>query len=411
MKKKIWIFNHYAQPPKYETRVRNNKMAHYLQLKGYDVTIFSASSLHNTNINLIQSHEKYIFKKYDDLKFVHIKCLSYEGNGFKRKINMLLFPRRLYKYTKKFSEKPDIVINDLSILAFDYPFKIARRYKCPIITEVRDLWPRSIVEYGLLNEKSILAKFLYYVEKKMYLKSDSIIFSMEGGKDYIVEKGWNSGIDLSKVKHINNGVDLEAFNYNREHYQFKDPDLDNQEIFKVVYIGSIRKVNNISVLVGVAECLKKREIKKIKLLVYGDGNERQILKDRCIDERIDCIEFKGYVEKKYIPYILSKCNLNLLHGASSRLAKYGISLNKSFDYLASGHPTLSDIDANYDYILNNNAGKKVDCTSDSILQGILYFYHLSKKDYTIICKNAKKTALDYDYKNLTDKLIHVIEGD
>lgn len=410
MKKNIWIFNHFAEPPEYETRVRNNKMAHFLQLQGYNVTIFSASTIHNTKINLIKNGEKYIKKEYDDLKFVHINCPNYEGNGLKRKINMVVFPWKLYKYTKNFNEKPDVIINDLTVMAFDFPFKIARRYKCPIITEIRDLWPESIIAYGLLKKKSLLAKLLYRVEKNAYIKSDSIVFSMEGGKDYIVEKGWNKNVELEKIFQINNGVDLEEFEYNKAHYKIDDTDLENNCIFKVIYVGSIRKANNIEMLINAAKILQNNQKNNIKILIYGDGNEREMLMQQCKNEGIENIIFKGQIDKKFIPYVLSKGNLNLMHGASPEISKYGLSLNKSFDYLASGRPILSDIDTKYDYIIKNNAGIKVSCDPNSICQGVLYFYNLDEKSYENYCKNARQTALCYDYKKLTDRLIYIIEN-
>ena len=47
MQKKIWLINHYAMPPDLEPRVRTIKLAHYLTLKGYDVKVIAASSMHN----------------------------------------------------------------------------------------------------------------------------------------------------------------------------------------------------------------------------------------------------------------------------------------------------------------------------------------------------------------------------
>ena len=72
---------------------------------------------------------------------------------------------------------------------------------------------------------------------------------MEGAYDYIVEQGWENEIPRSKVYHINNGVDLEQFDYNTEHFRVDDPDLDDPNTFKVVYTGSIRKANGLGILV------------------------------------------------------------------------------------------------------------------------------------------------------------------
>lgn len=405
----IWIFNHYAGPPSLCMGLRHFNFAKYLKQAGYKVTIFASSAQHNSNINLINDDKKYIEYIEEDIPFVYIKTRQYQSNGKERIKNMFDYYRGVLKEADNF-EKPDVIIgSSVHPLACLAAIKLSKKYHCKNIVEIRDLWPESLVEYGIIKRNGYLSKILYKCEKYLYKKADQLVFTMEGGKDYIVDQGWQNDIDLSKVHHVNNGIDLKEYEYNKKNNIYHDADLEDTDTFKVVYIGSIRRVNNIEMIVDVAKVLKNTNSKNIKILLYGDGNEREALKKRCIAERIENIAFKGSVEKKYIPYILSKCDLNLMHGASMKLGKYGLSLNKSFDYLASDHPILSDIDANYDYIINNNAGKKVECIPENIVKGMLSFLDLSKDKYNSIGENARKTALKYDFKNLTDQLIEIIE--
>lgn len=407
MKKTVWIFNHYAEPPQYETRVRNNVMAKYLMRAGYDVTIFGASTIHNTDINLITDGSPYIRREYDGLKFVHINVPGYSGNGLSRKLNLLAFPYRLWKYTKRLGEKPDVIVNDLDVMAMDFPFMIAKRYRVPIITEVRDLWPESIIEYGLLKRNSLLAKFLYAVEKRMYKKSDAVVFSMEGGYDYIREKGWENKIPQDKVFYINNGVDLEVFRDNREHFQISDPDLENPDIFKVVYTGSIRRVNNLGLLLDAA---KEVTAPHVRFLIWGSGDEEAALKQRVADEQIKNVVFKGNVEKKYIPYITSRADINYMHGTPTSLFRFGISPNKLFDYFAAGKPILMDIPCKYNPVEQTGAGITVSepCPAQ-ISARIMEMAGMDGETYQQFCHNADQAAQKFDFKVLTQKLIDIIE--
>lgn len=409
-KKTIWIFNHHAQPPQYETRIRNNAMAKYLMEAGYDVTLFGASTIHNTDINLITDGSSFIRREYDGLKFVHIKAPQYHGNGLSRKINMLLFPYRLWKYTKRLEEKPDIIINDLTVMAMSFPFMIAKRYKCPIITEVRDLWPESIVAFGLLKRNSLLAKFLYAVERRMYLKSDRIVFSMEGGYDYIVERGWEKDIPREKVYHINNGVDLNTFLENRERHQIQDMDLEDPNTFKVVYAGAIRKANGVDQIVACAD--KLRDYNNIKFIIFGSGPDMEPLRDLCAAKGIHNVIFKGHVEKRYIPYILSRSDLNVLNydPGSVEVFRFGSSQNKLFEYLASGKPILSNIQIAYSLVTSRHCGVEAENpTTDAMVEAILRIYRMSSEERADIEKNCQETAQDYDYKRLTQQLQLLIE--
>ena len=69
------------------------------------------------------------------------------------------------------------------------------------------------------KEKQYYCKILYQGEKWIYKKADSIIMTWEGGKDYIIDQGWEKEIDLAKVNHISNGVVIDSFDRNSEEIQ------------------------------------------------------------------------------------------------------------------------------------------------------------------------------------------------
>lgn len=92
-------------------------------------------------------------------------------------------------------------------------------------------------------------------------------------------------------------MDLEEFDRNRETFRLDDPDLLDDETFKVVYTGSIRLVNNLGKIVEMAEYMKEHGEDKIKFLLYGDGTEREELIKLCQEKGLDNIKFPGKVEK------------------------------------------------------------------------------------------------------------------
>ena len=168
-------------------------------------------------------------------------------------------------------EKPDVIVADCNCINYRGLQKFAKKYGIAFVTEVRDLWPLSIVEYMGISDKNPVIKYLYGQEKRMYKNSDAIIFSMPGGGDYIKDKGWEKQVSLDKVFNINNGIDVEEQQRQAKENAFSDPDLDDDS-FKVIYCGSIRKVNNVGKLVEAAELLK--EDKDVKFLIYGDGTQK-----------------------------------------------------------------------------------------------------------------------------------------
>ena len=417
MKKNIWIFHHYATPPSMSGLVRPYELGKQLKKKGYESTIFASAFLHYTKENLILDKKRYVEYLDNGVRFIFVRTSEYKGNGLSRIFNFISFAYNLYLVARRFlktRDKPDVIYasspHPLTLLA---GLKIAKKLKIPCVCEIRDLWPESFVAYGLIKKNNPLTKVLYWGEKWIYKKADRLIFTMEGGKDYIIDRGWDKKrggpIDLDKVYHINNGVDLEVFNYNKKHYIIEDDDLNDPNTFKVVYAGSIRRVNNVKKIVDVAAYLQANFTDKIKFLIYGTGDEKEYLQNYCSKNEINNVVFKGYVEKKYIPYILSKCNLNIMHFTQSNLKKYGGSLNKMFDYFASGRPILSDCKFGYDLIEKYNCGIVIDNANEvELAEAIIKFYKMSVNEYSVFCKNTIMAAKNYDYKVLVEALENII---
>ena len=413
---KIWILNHYATNQYFDGTGRHQAFAKYLTRKGHDVKIFCANTVHNSDI-IVDTEDNNEIEKIgkDDARYVFVNTRKYTGNGKDRVLNMLDFytglKRALNKY-EKIEGKPDVIIaSSVHPLTLVAGLKWGSKRKIKCICEIRDLWPESIVEFTDFTRKNLAIKLLYRLEKWTYKKADALIFTMEGGCQYILDKKWEDVIDLNKIYHINNGVDLELFNENRENNIYEAEIYKDTNKINIVYAGSVRAANNVKNLAYVAKELKERNIDNINIFIYGDGSNRKYIENYIDENKLDNIHMMGKVEKIYIPSILSrKNNINCLNYQYSEIFRYGGSQNKLFEYLASGNPVLANVRMGYDIVEKYDAGIVVG--SDDIndwVKAILYLVGLDKHDYNQMCENAKKAASDYDFKVLTDKLIYVID--
>lgn len=418
MKKHIWIMNHYAGGMFFDHGGRHYNFAKYLKQAGYEPVVFCCNAKHGKAEQFYDTESLWHEHTAEEIEtpFVFIKARTYAGNGKQRVLNMADFYRNVQKAAKEYARahgKPDIIyassVHPLTLVA---GIRLAKYFDVECICEVRDLWPETIVEYSSrFTKKNPVIKLLYQGEKWIYKKADKLIFTMEGGKDYIIDQEWDTGhggpIDLTKVFYINNGVDLEAFQYNREHYQVEDPDLEDPETFKVVYTGSIRKVNNLGLLLDAAKEIRNP---RVKFLIWGGGDELEILRQRAAEEHIENVVFKGKVEKKYIPYITSRADLNLAHNTTSPLFRFGISFNKLFDYLAAGKPILSDFPCPYNPAVQASAGLSVEAPSPGVVaQAVEQFAEMDMERYAAFCRHSQSAAKQYDFYELTKKLVQVIE--
>lgn len=402
----IWIIDHYSVPTKYYPLARNTNFAKKLIERGHTVKIFAASTVHNSNINLVND---FLYKEIteDGVTYILIKCINYKGNGIKRIINILDFSRKLKKVCS-FFDKPDVIISQsMTLNACAEGIKLGKKYKCKKIAQITDLWPETIVAYGLCKKYNPIVLYLRNLEKWIYLNSDKIIFSMEGAYDYIIEQKWENEIPKNKIAYINNGIDINNFDKNINN-RIMDKDLDNDDIYKIVYTGSIRKVNNVGILLDVA---KNIEYPNIKFLIWGNGDELNYLKDRIIKEKIENVVLKGKIDKKNIPYIVRKAQINIVHATTTHLTRFGISYNKMFDYLAAGKPILTTFNCKYNPSIMHGVGFEVEKQSvANIANKIKNIYLLPKSEYDEICSRTKEVAKLYDFDVLTDKLLDVINS-
>lgn len=404
MQKNIWILNHYAKLGS----GRHYKFAYNLSKKGYNVKLFAASTMHNSNKNRINDNQtKYIEEIERGVPCIYIKARNYVGNGRQRILNMLDYALGLMSVSKKFDkEKPDIILaSSVHPLTWVSGYRLARRYNAKFIAETRDLWPETLIAMGQIKRNSMPAKMLYALERFIYKKADRLIFTFPGGKDYVE----NIGLDSSKVRYINNGIDIDEFNDNKEKHIYNDIDLNNKNTFKILYTGSMGQANELIYVIKAAERIKELGINDVKFILFGDGYQREELEEYAENNGLDNVIFKGRVEKKYIPSILSKSSLNIFTGKHIYLYKYGLSLNKMFDYFASGKPTLSNIECGYDMLEKYDCGITVGGgSSEDLAEGVLKFYNMPHEEYDRYCRNALKAAEDFDFKLLTDKLEKII---
>lgn len=416
MNKTVWILNHYAGNMYLVGGGRHYYISKYLKEKGYNPVVFCSNYDHFTRKNCIDDNNYWSerFEPETKVPYVFIKTREYPDNGIKRVLNMADFYRGLLMIAKKYAEDngfPDVIyassVHPLTLVA---GIKLAKRFGVKCISEVRDLWPESIVAYSSRWTRSNpVMRVLYAGEKWIYKKSDYVIMTWAGGYDYIRDQGWQKEIPEEKVVHISNGVDLEPYLANIHDHFYEDADLTNVNYKNFIYTGSVRKVNNLGVLVKAARKLKEIGNADARILVFGDGDELEKLKQDSRD--LDNIIFKGKVPKYNVPSILAQGYASILHNSSTELDKYGQSQNKFFEYLAAGRPILMTYSVGHSVIKENGCGIELDNQDPvSIAQAIDTLCSLHEDVYQGYCRSAAECAKGFDYKELCNQLINVIDS-
>lgn len=405
----IWIVNPQTGSPKSFANPRYIELAKYFMQEGYEVITFNSST--REGIDILKG--KYLEKDYDGSRFVHIKTPAYVGNGVKRMLSMFVFACRMFCLRKKF-QKPDIVLQNIHP-PFDYPIiKMAKHLHAKYVAEAWDLWPEDFVTFGLVKRNNPALKVAYLIERKYYYNADDIIFTFLGAFDYLKRQGWmkeqRGKIDPAHLHYINNGINLERFDADVLAHPRADADLNDSDTYKVIYLGSISKANNVKTLVDAAAILQDNP--KYKFFFYGDGTYRDDLEQYVKEKSIGNVVFK----ERRIPYsdcawVVSQATVNVMNYEKG-FGHLGVSSGKMFQYLAAGKPIVCNIDIAYDDIItDNNLGVARDMfTAEEFAAEIARFAELPKDEYEAMCRRVRKVGQQFDYKVLAKRELSILEN-
>ena len=348
--KTITMVNHYGAQEKYLGFSRYPNWGKFLVEQGDNVYIICDGNIHYSNICLLTDEDDYRIIKDNGINYVYIRTHRYTGNGISRVLNLVSFYFSALRTIQKLPKADFVIAQTPNPLACLAALKYSKKLNIPCICDVVDLWPESIVVYNHMSRNNPVIAMLYKLEKWIYKKCDALIFSIPGGYQYIIDKGWESSVPKEKVFHINTGVDVGAFDRKKEKCTRNDY-MDNLEKkFKVVYSGAVRLVNNLDILVKAGEIIHNKGFKDIIILIHGAGDYVEDLKEYCRKKNINNVKLFGRIKKDDIPYVLSNADLCILCYQNTPILRYGGSMNKLFDYFASGKPVVSNAIMNYSLI-------------------------------------------------------------
>lgn len=211
--------------------------------------------------------------------------------------------------------------------------------KIPIVFEVRDLWPESAIDTGVLRN-GIIIKFAYWFEKFIYKKARVISVLTPAFYNVLVE---DKKVPCNKVITIPNAADFNISDAilktaNREHTRNK---MHWNGKFVVIYVGAHGVANGLHQILQAADRLRDTNV--LFALVGSGGREKEKLMKTAINMKLDNVRFYDPVPKnKVFEYIVaSDVGVAVLMRNDTFKTVYS---NKTFDYMSCKKPILMAID-------------------------------------------------------------------
>jgi glycosyltransferase involved in cell wall biosynthesis len=199
----------------------------------------------------------------------------------------------------------------------------------PFVFEVRDLWPRTLVDLGGLPADALVTRWLYRLEGMLVRKSEATVGIPPAMSDYLTERS----LRPRRYMHIPNGSQA---------YVQPAPDqglLDRYRLERggyFAYAGTLGKANGVQFLVDAVATVPGAPV----LLIMGDGPERTALEERAQSVAPGRVVFTGQLAKADALSLLSQAMSTVFHLVDAPVFAYGLSPNKLIDYLAIGRPIV-----------------------------------------------------------------------
>jgi len=233
--------------------------------------------------------------------------------------------------------RPDVVFATSPPLTMALPaIAAARRWRAPLVFEVRDLWPEAPIQMGALRSPwaQRLARWL---ERAVYRSAAEIVALSPGMRDGIVA----AGVDPKRVATIPNASDLDLFS----------PDLDPGDLrerlgvgagdFVCAYFGTMGEANDLTQVVEAAALLADHE--DVVFVLQGDGKRRGALEADVRRRGLDNVVLVPAGDKRSAAVLAAASDACMTIFKDVPILATN-SPNKLFDTFAAGRPAIVNTD-------------------------------------------------------------------
>ena len=333
--------------------LRWNEMSRIWEAAGHDVTVI-AGMTHYMGANISRDDDRFfrVSKNGNNIKIIRCFVSQSSQNLFGRITSFFSFSiSGILGGVFYARDKYDLIIVTSPPLFVGITGLFLSWWKnIPFVFEVRDLWPESAIDLGILKNKQLIRLSCLF-ETYLYRKARLINVLTPAFREILVAKGVNP----KKIIYIPNAADfslsekvMSTFNksiFRQQH--------DLTEKFVIAYVGAHGFANHLIQILETAVLLADTNV---VFLLIGDGEQKRYLIKEAQKQNLQNVRFIESVSKSEVfNYILaSDMGTSVLKKTDTFKTIYS---NKTFDYFSCKKPVLMAIDGvSRELVEDANAG-------------------------------------------------------
>ncbi len=333
---KILYLSQYFPPEMGAPAARVHELSREWVKLGHDVTVLTGFPNHPTGIVPPEYRGELLRREtVDGIQVVRVPIYAAANKAFFRRVlNYLSYWASASTFGPFLTGRPDVLIaTSPQFLTAVAGLWLSWLKRVPFVLEVRDLWPRSIVEVGAMRAGSPAIRILERIEKLLYRRADHIVPVTQSFTDEIAAHG----IARAKMSVVTNGVDLDLFRPLGRDEARKTLGLPGG--FLATYVGTHGLAHGLGTVLDAAKLAGS----SVRFLFVGEGAEKQALKERAAAERLQNVTFWDQRPRSEVARIVAASDVCLVLLRDQPLFRTVIP-SKIFEFMAAGRAILTTVD-------------------------------------------------------------------
>ena len=319
-KRRVLVVNHFAASLGQAGGTRHIEL--FSRLREWEFLIVAANRNHQTGE---------LVKSIPGIRSVWVA--PYSSNGARRILNWVSFAVGAILVGVRQRQVQIVYGSSPHMLAAAAALVIARLKRIPFVLEIRDLWPRVLVEMGALRQGSWLHVALTKLEEYLYAQASCIVVLAQGSRDELITRG----VPAEKIVYIPNGADSADFEVSTARESIR------QRLgftrFTAVYAGAHGPANGLDLVLDAVDTLRDLDL---DIVLVGGGVSKAGLVEEAARRSLTNVRFLDPVPKSQIPELLAAADVGLHVLADVEMFRSAVSPNKIFDYFAAGLPVVTN---------------------------------------------------------------------
>lgn len=353
---RILYVSQYFSPEMGAPSARVSELARYWAAMGHEVTVLTGFPNHPTGVLRPEYRSRFrrlvCREQVDGITVIRTWLLPLPNRKpHERMLNYGSFCLSGC-VTGTFIGRPDVVIaTSPQLLVGLSGWWISLVKNVPLVLEIRDLWPESLIAVGVGNGRSLLYRGLARLAGFLYGGCDHLVVVTAAFKDHIV-RGW--GVADEKISIVPNGVETHLFS------PVDDANLARTEFglngkFVVSYIGTFGMAHDLgTVLDAAAEC--KQAMPEVLFLLVGEGADKERIVASARDRQLSNVRFLPQQERENVASLVGASDACLVTLRRSDVFKTVIP-TKMLEFMSCGRPVVLAVEGQASDLLKEaNAG-------------------------------------------------------